>query len=82
MRQHVLLLCGVLSAQCLANPILSTIASIKRDALADCNGGTYSGSYADGQGTYVTSDTISHPYVFPKIRKCWHDYFTVDASIS
>jgi hypothetical protein len=36
---------------------------------------TYSGSYTDGEGTYVTSDKKTHPYVFPLIRKCWYDYY-------
>lgn len=51
----------------------------KRDGgMSDCNGGSYSGKYSDNQGSYVTSDTITHPYKFPLIRKCWQDYIVVD----
>ncbi|KAL8824707.1 MAG: hypothetical protein Q9170_008070, partial [Blastenia crenularia] len=46
-----------------------------RDASSDCSGGSYGGGYTEGQGTYITSDTITHPYKFPKIRKCWQDYY-------
>ncbi|PGH17947.1 hypothetical protein AJ79_00846 [Helicocarpus griseus UAMH5409] len=34
----------------------------------------------DGQGVYVESDKVSRPYKFPRVRKCWHDYFAVEAS--
>lgn len=49
--------------------------------MSDCNGGSYSGKYSDGQGNYVTSDHISHPYKFPSVRKCWQDYFVVSQSL-
>ncbi|EKJ68369.1 hypothetical protein FPSE_11377 [Fusarium pseudograminearum CS3096] len=41
---------------------------------------TYNGRYADNSGTYVTSDKITHPYKFPLIRKCWWDYYVVEAA--
>ncbi|KAM0405277.1 hypothetical protein ACHAQC_000354 [Fusarium culmorum] len=41
---------------------------------------TYNGRYADNSGTYATSDKITHPYNFPLIRKCWWDYFVVEAA--
>ncbi|GKU07925.1 hypothetical protein FLAG1_10560 [Fusarium langsethiae] len=42
---------------------------------------TYNGPYADNSGTYVTSDQVSHPYKFPRIRKCWWDYIVVNAAV-
>ena len=54
----------------------------KRDGeMSDCNGGLYGGKYSDNQGSYVTSDSVSHPYKFPRIRKCWQDYFVVEQSL-
>lgn len=50
--------------------------------MTDCNGGgLYGGKYSDNQGSYVTSDSVSHPYRFPRVRKCWQDYFVVDQSL-
>lgn len=53
-----------------------------RDGIKSCDDTlqTYSGSYTDGEGTYVTSDTITHPYVFPLVRKCWYDYFVITST--
>ncbi|KAJ4130278.1 hypothetical protein NW768_007261 [Fusarium equiseti] len=42
---------------------------------------TYEGGYSDGQGDYVTSDGVTRPYKFPRIRKCWWDYFIVEAGV-
>ncbi|KAF8847255.1 hypothetical protein BDZ45DRAFT_537428, partial [Acephala macrosclerotiorum] len=41
----------------------------------------YAGSYTDGSGTYISSDSVTHPYKFPRIRKCWYDYYVVNASL-
>lgn len=61
------------------------------NAVPDCGGGVhkghvikdipYTGHFQDGQGTYITSDNFSHPYVFPLIRKCWWDYYTVEGEV-
>jgi hypothetical protein len=66
----------------LALPSQSGSSHLVKRAMPDCNGGDYAGTYADGSGTYLTSDTITHPYKFPLIRKCWQDYFLVSASNS
>ena len=60
--------------------------------IADCSGGihkghmlqniTYTGSYLDGEGTYVRCDNVSHPYVFPLIRQCWWEYLHFKAKSS
>lgn len=52
-------------------------------AVANCDDESqeYGGRYTDDSGTYATSDGVSHPYKFPLIRKCWWDYFVVDASV-
>jgi hypothetical protein len=34
-------------------------------------GAQYTGSNIEESGTYVDSDRVTHPYKFPKIRKCW-----------
>ncbi|KAH7139765.1 hypothetical protein B0J13DRAFT_638734 [Dactylonectria estremocensis] len=54
-----------------------------RDGVPNCDdwSQTYGGKYSDDSGTYVTSDGVSHPYKFPKVRKCWYDYFIVDAAV-
>lgn len=54
-----------------------------RDSMASCDdtSTTYTGTYTDGSGSYVTSDGVSHPYKFPAIRKCWWDYFIVSANL-
>jgi hypothetical protein len=57
-----------------SNALLNTRNDIKS---CDDTSEIYSGSYTDKEGTYVTSDTITHPYVFPKIRKCWYNYFII-----
>ena len=72
---------ALLIAQGLASPAATLQSLAKRDGINDCNGGTYSGGYSDGQGEYVTSDSETHPYKFPAIRKCWQDYFVVEASL-
>jgi hypothetical protein len=36
------------------------------------NGAQYTGAYADGSGTYIGSDSVTKPYEFPWIRKCWY----------
>jgi hypothetical protein len=58
------------------------ILAPRDDTPPDCDNtkNTYSGSYSDGEGTYVTSDRVTHPYKFPLIRKCWYDYYVVSAS--
>ena len=60
-------------------------------AIPDCSGGihkgrmitspSYTGRYQDGQGTYVTRDNETHPYVFPIKRKCWWDYYTIEGEV-
>ncbi|KUJ10069.1 uncharacterized protein LY89DRAFT_562549, partial [Mollisia scopiformis] len=45
------------------------------------SGTLYTGTYTDGSGTHITSDRVTHPYKFPKIRKCWYDYYVVNASL-
>ena len=78
----VLLAClTVLVPFCAATPSPLHTDLFKRDGMADCNGGTYTGQFSDGQGLYVTSDTVTHPYKFPKIRKCWQDYMSVNSSV-
>ncbi|KAH9908200.1 hypothetical protein F4778DRAFT_720748 [Xylariomycetidae sp. FL2044] len=64
-----------------AAPFNSTLHT--RDDMASCDdkSTTYGGTYADSSGTYVTSDSVSHPYKFPLIRKCWYDYFIVSADL-
>ncbi|KAF5601982.1 uncharacterized protein FSUBG_7964 [Fusarium subglutinans] len=54
----------------------------QRDGLPVCDdtSKTYPGPYTDGEGTYVTSDRTTHPYKFPKVRKCWYDYFVLETS--
>lgn len=59
--------------------------------IPDCSGGIHKGhmlqnipytdSYQDGEGTYVSRDNTSHPYVFPLIRECWWEYFTFQAEV-
>lgn len=66
---------------CLSSPTSIEHSLVARDASSDCDGGTYSGGYSDGSGTYVNSDSVTHPYKFPLIRKCWKDYFIVEQSI-
>ena len=83
LRMHTSVLLSVMVlalSPCIAGPTSSSTSLSERGAVADCNGGTYSGSYTDGQGTYAYSDTITHPYKFPAIRKCWRDYFVVSAN--
>lgn len=75
----VLSIVALALSPCIAKPTSLSGVLSERDSVSDCNGGTYSGSYTDGQGTYAYSDTITHPYKFPAVRKCWHDYFVVDA---
>ncbi|KAL2074304.1 hypothetical protein VTL71DRAFT_8082 [Oculimacula yallundae] len=41
----------------------------------------YTGKNVDGSGVYVDSDSVSHPYKFPKIRKCWYEYYVTGASL-
>ncbi|KAG4415523.1 hypothetical protein IFR04_011335 [Cadophora malorum] len=41
----------------------------------------YTGSHIDSSGFYVKSDSVSHPYKFPKVRKCWYDYYVTNASL-
>ena len=74
--------CALLSSITEAGPTTSRYAIARRDGVPDCDNDsqTYSGPYTDGQGTYVTSDGVTHPYKFPKVRKCWWDYFIVEAS--
>ncbi|KAI5456847.1 hypothetical protein BGZ63DRAFT_408319 [Mariannaea sp. PMI_226] len=54
---------------------------VSRDAVPDCQdwSSPYKGGYADGSGTYGLSNGVTHPYVFPAIRKCWYDFFVVKA---
>ena len=59
--------------------------------IPDCSGGIhkghmlqnipYTGPYQDGEGTYISRDNVSHPYVFPLIRECWWEYFTFQAEL-
>ena len=59
--------------------------------IADCSGGIekghmiktipYTGSYQDGDGTFVRRDNVTHPYVFPLIRQCWWEYFTFQGEV-
>ena len=41
----------------------------------------YTGSYQDGEGTYVSRDNTSHPYIFPLLRECWWEYFTFHGEV-
>lgn len=59
----------------------SNLVLAKRGVKACDSDSDYTGPYQDGQGVYIESDKISHPYKFPKVRKCWHDYFAVEASV-
>lgn len=66
----------------LAMPTLSSRSVLAKRGVKECDSDRdYSGPYQDGQGVYIESDQISHPYKFPKVRKCWHDYFAVEASV-
>lgn len=70
----------LLAVLAFSSPVPDTdIQLLPRDGIKDCDDSSklYSGPYTDGQGTYATSDRITHPYVFPAIRKCWYDYFVV-----
>lgn len=51
----------------------------RQNSIPSCDDETksYAGVYTDGQGTYVESDGVTHPYKFPLVRKCWWDYFVV-----
>ncbi len=77
----LLLPLAALLNDCLAVPTSLSTLQLKREGIADCSGGTYSDAYSDGQGTYVNSDTITHPYKSPRARKCWQDYMAVSSSI-
>ncbi|CAJ2503153.1 Uu.00g105470.m01.CDS01 [Anthostomella pinea] len=57
---------------------------LPRDGITNCDdtSTTYSGTYTEGSGTYVTSDSVTHPYKFPAIRKCWYDYFITSADVA
>ena len=70
-----------LSSIAISSPTSREPVLVVRDATSDCKGGAYSGRYTDNQGTYMTSDTVTHPYRSPRIRKCWQDYFAVDNTI-
>ncbi|KAK6848827.1 hypothetical protein PG995_012660 [Apiospora arundinis] len=52
-----------------------------RGDIKDCDNtkNNYSGGFSDGQGTYVSSDQVSRPMKGGLIRKCWYDYFVVEA---
>ncbi|RTE75577.1 hypothetical protein BHE90_009962 [Fusarium euwallaceae] len=75
---------ALLSGLVQASPLDVEPAVARRQdgGIPNCNdkSQTYGGSYTDGSGTYVTSDGVTHPYKFPKVRKCWWDYFVVDAT--
>ena len=81
--QHLFLgLIPFLLQAVIAMPPLPARKLTERDGdMSDCNGGSYGGRYSDNQGSYVTSDHVTHPYKFPAIRKCWQDYFVVDQSL-
>lgn len=72
---------ALLIAQGLASPAAIPQSLAKRDGINDCKGGTYSGAHNDGDGVYVASDSETHPYKFPAIRKCWQDYFVTETSL-
>ncbi|KAH7143321.1 hypothetical protein DER46DRAFT_673546 [Fusarium sp. MPI-SDFR-AT-0072] len=78
-----LLLSSLFVAAAQAGPAGAGQGLAKRDGLPVCDNTsqTYGGPYSDGSGIYVTSDRISHPYKFPLVRKCWYDYFVVEASV-
>ncbi|KAF7555242.1 hypothetical protein G7Z17_g2307 [Cylindrodendrum hubeiense] len=52
-------------------------------AVANCDNWDteYGNKYSDDSGEYAASDSVTHPYRFPRIRKCWYDYFVNEASI-
>ena len=60
-------------------------------AISDCSGGiykghmlqniSYTGAYQDGEGTYVSRDNTSHPFVKGLARECWWEYFTIHAEL-
>ncbi|KAF4471381.1 hypothetical protein FALBO_1702 [Fusarium albosuccineum] len=75
--------CTLLSALVQASPAPEPSLSRRQDGgVTSCDDEpqTYGGGYTDGQGTYVASDGVTHPYKFPLVRKCWWDYFIVEAS--
>ncbi|CAJ0538528.1 Ff.00g065890.m01.CDS01 [Fusarium sp. VM40] len=74
--------CAVLSYSVQANPVLNSSLSPRQDGgIASCDNEAqkYTGVYTDGQGTWAAADGVTHPYKFPLIRKCWWDYFVVEA---
>ncbi|OJD16326.1 hypothetical protein AJ78_03495 [Emergomyces pasteurianus Ep9510] len=65
-----------------AIPTSSSHSVLAKRGVKECDSDSdYAGPYQDGQGVYIESDQISHPYKFPRVRKCWHDYFAVEASV-
>ncbi|KAF4499121.1 hypothetical protein FAGAP_4714 [Fusarium agapanthi] len=77
-----LLSSSLLLAVTYAGPAAPSQGLAKRDGFSVCDdtSRTYEGPYTDGEGTYVTSDRTTHPYKFPKVRKCWYDYFVLETS--
>ena len=45
--------------------------SLAMDLCGGAEDSEYTGSHIDSSGFYVKSDSVSHPYKFPKVRKCW-----------
>ncbi|KAL6855577.1 hypothetical protein ACO1O0_006727 [Amphichorda felina] len=74
-------LLGVCMGIAQANPITDAGLFRRQDTVKSCDDESvdYTGPYKDGEGTYATSDGVSHPYKFPRVRKCWWDYFVVTA---
>jgi hypothetical protein len=56
----------------------------------DCSGGVdglhlehkipYKSCFHDGQGVYVSSINVTHPYSFPTFHECWDDLYVVHAA--
>ncbi|CEI65590.1 hypothetical protein FVEN_g8848 [Fusarium venenatum] len=79
-----LLVSSFLLASVQAGPTTPAQGLAKRQSslpVCDDTSRTYEGPYTDGEGTYVTSDRTTHPYKFPKVRKCWYDYYVLETSV-
>jgi hypothetical protein len=77
---HTLYLFVLGAAVVLASPVIDTSGALAaRDSIPNCDdtSQTYAGQYTDNEGTYVTSDGVTHPWKGGLIRKCWWDYFLV-----
>ena len=69
---------------------LSVFASSNQ--IFDCSGGIsggrlkdpkilYTGAYKDGQGVFVKRENVTHPYIFPLVRQCWWEYYSIQGEV-